>query len=151
MFFWFSHQWNVSNEINIITELGSSVLWWETEPNGQSVSTINLKPSMSVLINSFQTIESMLYGTLVSVTLELRLICAEWFVTQLIFAKILAELYQQVILKYDAKLLTDWTLEKMAAIWQTTFSWEETFVFWLKFQWILFLWIQLTISQHLFR
>ena len=46
-------------------------------------------------------------------------------------------------------------LNKMAAFLQTIFSnaflWMKSFVFWLKFHWILFLRVQLIISQHWFR
>ena len=44
--------------------------------------------------------------------------------------------------------------DKMAAIFQTTFSntfsWIKTYEFWLKFQWSLFQRVQLTIFQHWF-
>ena len=47
------------------------------------------------------------------------------------------------------------SLDKMAVILQTTFpnifSWMKNFVFWFEFHWSLFLWVQLTISQHWFR
>ena len=43
----------------------------------------------------------------------------------------------------------------VAVISQTTFYiafyWTRSFVFWLKFQWSLFLRVQLTLSQHWFR
>ena len=43
-------------------------------------------------------------------------------------------------------------LDKMAAISPTifsdAFSWTNSFVFWLKFPWSLFLRVQLTITQH---
>ena len=46
-------------------------------------------------------------------------------------------------------------LNKMAAILQMifldAFSWLKSFVFWLKFQWSLFLRVQLAINQHWFR
>ena len=52
-------------------------------------------------------------------------------------------------------LLTYLLLDKMDAISQTifsdAFSWMKSFVFWLKFQWSLFLRVQLTITQHWFR
>ena len=45
-------------------------------------------------------------------------------------------------------------LHKMAAVLQATFSnafsWMKIFVFWLKFNWNLFLKVQFTISQHWF-
>ena len=48
--------------------------------------------------------------------------------------------------------LTHLPLDKMAAISQTIlsdgFSWMKNFVFWLKFNWNLFLRVQLTINQH---
>ena len=51
--------------------------------------------------------------------------------------------------------LTHLSLEKMAVISQTifsnAFSWIKIFVFWLKFHWRLFLWVQLTIIQCWFR
>ena len=51
--------------------------------------------------------------------------------------------------------LTHWDQDKMAAIFQTTFSngflWMKMYEFWLKFHWSLFLRVQLTISQHWFR
>ena len=55
--------------------------------------------------------------------------------------------------KYNSMSLTHlpWTT-CMAAISQTIFSdassWLKSFVFWLKFQWSLFLRVQLTIIQH---
>ena len=52
-------------------------------------------------------------------------------------------------------LLTHWGRDKMAAISQTTlssaFSWMKMLEFRLKFHWSLFLRVQLTIFQHLFR
>ena len=51
--------------------------------------------------------------------------------------------------------LTHWGWDKMAAVFQTTlsnaFSWIKMLWFWLKFHWSLFLLVQLTIFQHLFR
>ena len=51
--------------------------------------------------------------------------------------------------------LTHLPLDKMAAISKTIFSnaflWMKSFVFRLKFHWSLFLWVQLTITQHRFR
>ena len=51
--------------------------------------------------------------------------------------------------------LTHWGRDKMDAISQTTsssaFSWMKMFEFRLKFQWNLFLGVQLTIFQHWFR
>ena len=51
--------------------------------------------------------------------------------------------------------LTQWGRDKMAAIFQTTFSnafsWIKIYEFRLKFHWILFLRVQLTILQHWFR
>ena len=50
--------------------------------------------------------------------------------------------------------LTHLPLDKMAAIPQTlfsdAFSWMKSFVFWSRFHWILFLRVQLTITQHWF-
>ena len=47
------------------------------------------------------------------------------------------------------------SLDKMAAISQTTFSnafsWKKKFDFWLKFHWTLFLGVRLIIYQHWFR
>ena len=52
-------------------------------------------------------------------------------------------------------MLTHWARDKMAAILQTTFSnafsWMKIYEFRLIFHWILFLRVQLTISQHWFR
>ena len=51
--------------------------------------------------------------------------------------------------------LRQWGRDKMAAIFQKTlsnaFSWIKMFLFRLKFHWILFLRVQSTIFQHLFR
>ena len=51
--------------------------------------------------------------------------------------------------------LTHLPLDKMAAVSQTTFSsafsWMKNLLFWFKFHWILFLMVQLTITQHWFR
>ena len=51
--------------------------------------------------------------------------------------------------------LTHWGQDKMADILHTTFSNAfpsiKVFEFWLKFHWILFLRVQLTINQHWFR
>ena len=51
--------------------------------------------------------------------------------------------------------LTHLSLDKMAAISQTTFSdafsLMKSFLFWLKFHWSLFLRVHLTITQHWFR
>ena len=51
--------------------------------------------------------------------------------------------------------LTHWGRDKMAAIFQTTFSnafsWMKIYEFWLRFHWSVFLRIQLTIFQHWFR
>ena len=48
--------------------------------------------------------------------------------------------------------LTHLPLDKMAAIWQTTFSsassWMKSFVFWFEFHLSFFLGVQLTIDQH---
>ena len=52
-------------------------------------------------------------------------------------------------------LLTHWGWDKMAAIFQTTFSngfsWMKMYEFRLTFHWSLFLGVQLTIFQHRFR
>ena len=51
--------------------------------------------------------------------------------------------------------LTHWGRDKMAAIFQMTFSdgfsWMKMYEFWLNFHWNLFLGVQLTIFQHWFR
>ena len=51
--------------------------------------------------------------------------------------------------------LTHWGWDKMAAIFQTTysnrFSWMKMYEFRLTFHWSLFLGVQLTIFQHWFR
>ena len=51
--------------------------------------------------------------------------------------------------------LTHWGRDKMAAIFQTTFSnafyWMKIYEFRLKFHWSLFLRVQLTIFKHCFR
>ena len=51
--------------------------------------------------------------------------------------------------------VTHWDWDKIAATLQTAFSnafsWKKIYVFWLKFQWNMFLRVQLTISQHWFR
>ena len=52
-------------------------------------------------------------------------------------------------------ILTHWGRDKMAAFIQTTFCnafpWMKIFVFWLKFQWSLFLGVQLIITELWFR
>ena len=56
---------------------------------------------------------------------------------------------------HEAGWLTHWGRDKMAAIFQTTFSnafcWMKMFEFQLRFHWNLFLRVQLTIFQHWFR
>ena len=55
----------------------------------------------------------------------------------------------------DTEPLTHWGRDKMDTISQTilsnAFSWMKIFEFRLKFHWSLFLRVQLTIFQHLFR
>ena len=57
------------------------------------------------------------------------------------------------IWQFSTLTLTHLPLDKMAAILQTTvsntFSWMKKFDFWLKFHLSLFLWVQLTITQHM--
>ena len=57
--------------------------------------------------------------------------------------------------KKPRKMLTHWDRDKMAAIFQTTFSnafsWMKMCKFWLRFLWGLFTRVQLTILQHWFR
>ena len=52
-------------------------------------------------------------------------------------------------------ILTHWGRDKMAAIFQTTFSngcsWMKIFEFWIQFDWSLFLRVQLIRTQHWFR
>ena len=52
-------------------------------------------------------------------------------------------------------LLTHWGWDRMATIFQMTFSnafsWMKIFKFWLRFHWSLFPRVQLTIFQHWFR
>ena len=62
---------------------------------------------------------------------------------------------RKVEIKPDYQLncrLTHWGRNKMAAISQTTFSnafsWMKMYECWLRFQWSLFLKVQLTIFQH---
>ena len=61
------------------------------------------------------------------------------------------------ILAYDGAIvdLTHWGQDKMAAIFQTTFSnafsWMKMYKFWLRFHWSLFPRVPLTIFQHWFR
>ena len=69
----------------------------------------------------------------------------------------------EIVIKYIVNVskitarqrLTQISLDKVAAISQTTFSnafsWMKSFVFRLKFHWSLFLKVQLIISQHWFR
>ena len=56
------------------------------------------------------------------------------------------------VVSRDYFTLTEWDLNKMATISQTTFSnafsWMKKFGFWLQFHWNVFLRIQLTITQH---
>ena len=56
---------------------------------------------------------------------------------------------------YSLSSLTHWGRDKMAAIFQTTFSnafsWMQINEFWLRFHWSLFLRVQLTIFQYWFR
>ena len=56
---------------------------------------------------------------------------------------------------YIGNCLTHWGRDKMDAIFQTTFSngfsWMKMYEFRLTFHWSLFLGVQLTIFQHLFR
>ena len=51
--------------------------------------------------------------------------------------------------------LTHWGRDKMASMFQTTFSstfsWMRMYEFWLRFHWSLFPMVQLTIFQHWFR
>ena len=58
-------------------------------------------------------------------------------------------------LKQSQRLLTHWGRDKMAAVFQTTFSngfsWMKSYEFRLKFHWKLFLGVQLTIFQHWLR
>ena len=67
------------------------------------------------------------------------------------------EIYRQVsnIRSPKSQLLTHWGRDKMAAIFQTTFShafsWMKMNDIRLKFHWNLFLMFQLTIFQHWFR
>ena len=67
------------------------------------------------------------------------------------------EIYRQVsnIKSPKSQLLTHWGRDKMAAIFQTTFShafsWMKMNDIRLKFHWNLFLMFQLTIFQHWFR
>ena len=56
---------------------------------------------------------------------------------------------------HATRRLTHWEWDKMAAVFQTTFSnafsWMKMYEFRLKFHWSLFLGVQLAIFQHLFR
>ena len=58
-------------------------------------------------------------------------------------------------LRYCLYSLTHWGWDKMAAIFQTTFSnafsWRKIYELWLRFHWSLFLRVQLTIFKHWFR
>ena len=62
---------------------------------------------------------------------------------------------QSVCKILSGKLLTHWGRDKMAAIFQTTFSngfsWMKMYEFRLTFHWSLFPRVQLTIFQHWFR
>ena len=55
----------------------------------------------------------------------------------------------------EIMMLTYWGRDKMAAIFQMTFSnafpWMKVYEFWLRFHWSLFLRVQLTIFLHWFR
>ena len=56
---------------------------------------------------------------------------------------------------YNGLKLTYWCPDKMAAIFQKTFSnafsWIKIYEFWLRFHWSLFPMVQLTIFHHWFR
>ena len=80
------------------------------------------------------------------------------------FVQNISLLFQKVYLNSDKSMLhtrvtcqdlTHLSLDKMSAVSQTifsdAFSWMKIFVFWLRFHWILFLMVQLTIAQHWFR
>ena len=58
-------------------------------------------------------------------------------------------------LQFPACPVNSSPLNKMVAISQTifsdAFSWMKIFIFWVQFHLILFLWVQLTITQHWFR
>ena len=85
------------------------------------------------------------------------------------FSEILSEIHAFSFMKMHLKrssakwlpfclslnVLTHWGRDKMAAIFQTTFSngfsWMKIYEFWLTFHWSLFLGLQLTIFHHWFR
>ena len=63
-----------------------------------------------------------------------------------------AEWHEGYMRQWIRPSLTHWGWDKMAAIFQTTFSnalsWMKMYEFRLRFHWILFPRVQLTISQH---
>ena len=67
-----------------------------------------------------------------------------------LMVRLLSKSHQNICYCY----LTHWGRDKMAAIYQTTFSnafsWTKMYEFWLKFHWGLFVRVQLTIYQHWF-
>ena len=77
------------------------------------------------------------------------LLFGDWFHTGLI------PCYPLVLLYYRLLPLTRWDRDKIAAIWQTTFSnafyWMEMHEFRLRFHWSLFLRFEWLIFQHWFR
>ena len=67
----------------------------------------------------------------------------------------LDQCWQRCMALLGQNKLTLWGWNKLAAIWQTTFSnafsWTKMCECWLKFCWILSLRVQFTICQHWFR
>ena len=79
--------------------------------------------------------------------LNIELDTLKWLLAHVLSAK-----WQAVARDWN---LTHWGRDKMAAIFQTTFSneflWMKMYEFRLSFHWSLFLGFQLTIFQHWFR
>ena len=77
------------------------------------------------------------------------------WILYLIWMTIYPVLYLNQLATEEILNLTHWGRDKMAAIFQTTFSnafsWIKSHEFWLRFQWSLFLRVQLIIFEHWFR
>ena len=83
--------------------------------------------------------------------------CDELAVGRYVYVYLPGKNYLQLceVEAFGLRKLTHWGRDKMAAIFQTTFSsafsWMKKYEFRLRFHWNLFLGVQLTISQHWFR
>ena len=146
-------QWSLMNILNLISILAHSST--AREPRQNFNRPISQIPQCSCSISHNAPFKSEVFTFLLQM-----LHCGIWNrciwgLVNLIYGICYLSIYFLTMTPYALDPLTHWGRDKMASIFQTTFSiafsWMKMLKFRLRFHWSLFSRVQLTIFQHWFR